>query len=203
MNVPKTAASIVLMVAQGDILTKVIFDRRHPAAEKLKVERDALERAQILLVGNACSEALIIKGEPGTAERSGSGLLSGTDGTALKAALLKLGYAPESWLGMATWKADGSDLSCEELRWAVTTLDVACIICVDETAANLVRCAYAEELSVIEDLSEAMIEPGHVTHLLGMRVIDLGGFEAALGDAHEKQVMWARLKTVPHEGSPY
>jgi hypothetical protein len=203
MNVPKTAASIVLIVAQGDILTKAIFDRRHPAAEKLKYERDALERAQILTIGNACSEALIIKGEPGEAERAGQGLLSGRDGKALQAALLKLGYAPESWLGMATWKADGSTLSPEELRWAVTTLDPACVICVDETAANLVRTTYAEELSVLEDLSEAMVEPDHVTHILGMRLIDLGGFEEALGDAHEKQIMWARLKMVPHEGSPY
>ena len=44
---------------------------------------------------------------------------------------------------------------------------------------------------------------GNVVHLLGMRVLNLGGFAAALGDAHEKQVMWARLKKIPPLGEPF
>jgi hypothetical protein len=203
MNVPKTAASIVLIVAQGDILTKAIFDRRHPAAEKLKYERDALERAQILTIGNACSEALIIKGEPGRAERAGSGLLSGTDGKALKASLTALGYAPEDWCGLLTVDQDGLPLSPELLRRIVATLDPTTLVLCDEAAAQAVREAYADQLWTIEDLDEAMLVPGTLTKILGVRVLSLGNFADALDDAHQKQVMWARLKQIPPLGAPY
>ena len=48
-----------------------------------------------------------------------------------------------------------------------------------------------------------MLSPGAVAHVCGMRVLNLGGFAAALADAHEKQVMWARLKQIPPLGEPF
>jgi hypothetical protein len=48
-----------------------------------------------------------------------------------------------------------------------------------------------------------MLVPGAVAQVCGMRVLNLGGFAEALGDAHEKQVMWARLKRVPPLGEPF
>ena len=53
------------------------------------------------------------------------------------------------------------------------------------------------------DFDAAMLAPGHVVRILGMRVMALGGFEAALADPHAKQVMWARLKQLPPLGEPY
>jgi len=36
-----------------------------------------------------------------------------------------------------------------------------------------------------------------------MRVMDLGGFEAALADPKKKQIAWAYLKKIPPLGEPY
>jgi hypothetical protein len=42
-----------------------------------------------------------------------------------------------------------------------------------------------------------------VAPILGMRVMNLGGFSAALSDPRKKQLMWARLKQLPPLGEPY
>lgn len=184
-------------------MTRPTSGRRRAAIEKTNAERDALTARGLVLTGYVGSEAMILKGSPGPAERSGAELLSGADGVALRAALLKLGYAPESWLGMACWKRDGSQASPDDLRLAVATLGPGCLIVEDEAAADLVRLTFADELAALDDFSAAMLEPGWVARILGMRVMALGGFEEALADDYEKRVMWARLKGVPSEGSPY
>ena len=79
--------------------------------EKTRAELDDLASLGILVVGNAFSSVLLVKGQPGEVERAGGSLLSGADGTALRAALLKLGYAPEDWCGMACWLKTGEQLS--------------------------------------------------------------------------------------------
>ena len=68
---------------------------------------------------------------------------------------------------------------------------------------NARRVAIDEKLASLERLEEAMLVPGTVAHVCGMRVLNLGGFEAALADAREKQVMWARLKKIPPLGEPF
>ena len=73
----------------------------------------------------------------------------------------------------------------------------------DNEAANLLREAYADDLASLEGFEEAMLVDGLVVHVAGMRVMALGGFEAALSDARQKQVMWARLKQLPPLGEPY
>ena len=70
-------------------------------------------------------------------------------------------------------------------------------------SAAVLREAYADELVALESLQEALLAPGAVARVLGMRVLNLGGFAAALGDSHEKQVMWARLKRIPPLGEPF
>ena len=45
--------------------------------------------------------------------------------------------------------------------------------------------------------------PGVLARILGMRVLNLGGFEASLNDPKAKQLMWARLKLLPPLGEPY
>ena len=67
----------------------------------------------------------------------------------------------------------------------------------------LLREAYADDLAQIDSLDEALLAPGVVAHVCGMRVLNLGGFAAALADPHEKQVMWARLKRIPPLGEPF
>ena len=150
--------------------------RRRAYLDKAAAEIDALVARGVVMGGNAFSTVLLVKGEPSEAEQAGAEPLSG---------------------------ADGKPLPADVFRLAVCTLDPATLVCCDEAAATAVREAYAEELASIESLEEALLVPGAVSRVLGMRVLNLGGFEAALADPHEKQVMWARLKLIPPLGEPF
>ena len=48
-----------------------------------------------------------------------------------------------------------------------------------------------------------MLTEGRVVQVLGMRVLNLGGFEEALSSPERKQLMWARLKQIAPLGEPY
>ena len=124
-------------------------------------------------------------------------------GNAFSPVLLAKGDAPEDWETLVAVDAAGAPLAPDLMRLAVATLDPATLICCDETATQAVRDAYAEELSGLEDLNEALLPAGMVAHVCGMRFLNLGGFAAALGNPRQKQVMWARLKQVPPLAEPY
>lgn len=164
---------------------------------KMRAELEAVQQKGVQMAGNAFSSVLFVKGEPGPAELMGGGLLSGADGKALRAALLKLGYAPEDWAAV-----DGY-ASPQLFRQVVATLDPNTLVACDEKAAVLVRDAFAEDLSSLPSLDDAMLVPGKVVRVAGMRVLNLGGFEAALSSSAQKQIMWARLKQIPPLGDPY
>ena len=170
---------------------------------KAKAELGDLADAGVVMSGNAFSPVLLAKGELTPEEAAGAKPFSGPDGAALKASLKALGYAPEDWETLVAVDAAGAPLAPDLMRLAVATLDPATLICCDETATQVVRDAYAEELSGLEDLNEALLPAGMVAYVCGMRFLNLGGFAAALGDPRQKQVMWARLKQVPPLAEPY
>ena len=178
-------------------------DRRTAVVAKARAELEGLAARGVLMAGNAFSSVLLLKGEPSEDERAGAGLLSGPDGKALHAALQALGYAPQDWAALATWDDAGAALAPGLLREAVAALDPATLVICDEPAADLVRETYADDLAQLERFEEALLTEGFVVQLAGMRALHLGGFAASLGDAHQKQVMWARLKLLPPLGEPY
>lgn len=177
--------------------------RRRAYLDKTAAETDGLVARGAIFGGNAFSEVLLVKGELSEAEKNGEPPLSGADGKALRASLDRLGYAPEDWEWALAVDADGEPLDASLFRETVCALDPATLVCCDEAAANLAREAYADELALLDRLEEAMLLPGEIAQILGMRMLNLGGFEAALGDAHEKQVMWARLKKIAPLGEPF
>lgn len=177
--------------------------RRRACIDKTAAEVDSLEARGVCLSGNAFSQILLAKGELNQDELAGAEPLSGADGRALKASLSALGYAPEDWETLLTCTATGESLDAELVREAVVALDPATLVCCDESAADAVRDAWADELAALDTLDEALLTPGLVVHISGMRVLNLGGFEAALSDPHQKQIMWARLKKIPPLGEPY
>ena len=176
--------------------------RRRACLDKAAAEVDGLVARGVVMGGNAFSAVLLVKGELTEGETGGEGAFSGADGTALRASLAKLGYAPEDWEWLLSVDAGGEPLDAGLVREAVCTLDPATVIACDEAAASALREAYADELAALDSLEEAMLVPGALARVLGMRVMNLGGFAAALGDPHEKQVMWARLKRLPPLGEP-
>lgn len=177
--------------------------RRQAYVEKTRSEVASLVECGVRMGGNAFSPVLLAKGELTPEEAAGAKPFSGPDGAALKASLKALGYAPEDWETLVAVDAAGAPLAPDLMRLAMATLDPATLICCDETATQVVRDAYAEELSGLEDLNEALLPAGMVAYVCGMRFLNLGGFAAALGDPRQKQVMWARLKQVPPLAEPY
>lgn len=177
-------------------------DARQAYANKARAEIDALVGRGVVMAGNAFSQVLLVKGEPENDELTGA-LLAGADGAALRAALGVLGYEPQDWAGLASVRADGEPLDPQTLRLAVVTLDPSTLIALDEPAAAALRESFADELVALEDLDAAMLRPGVVATLLGMRVMALGGFAKSLADPAAKQRMWARLKLLPPLGEPY
>ena len=157
-------------------MTSAANQRREACAQKTTAELDGLAARGVRAGGNAMSPILVAKGERTADEVAGAEPFLGADGAALKASLKALGYAPEDW------------------EWLLTC---------DDAAAAALREAYAEDLTIIESFEEAMLEPGYVVQLCGMRVLNLGGFADALADPRAKQQMWARLKRIPPLGEPY
>ncbi|WP_144744100.1 hypothetical protein [Enorma burkinafasonensis] len=191
-----------------------IAERTGALAEALELELAALTRDGVMICGNALSPVVLVKGSLNEAERAGGELLAGEDGSALRAALERLGYAPEDFCALAAVAGEGEPgveatvavgdaLPAARFREALEALDPEAVILLDDVAAQAMRDAYARELADIEQFDVAMLEPGLVAHVLGRRVLALGGFEAALSDAREKQRMWAYLKQLPPAGAPY
>lgn len=178
------------------------LSRRKAYIDKASAELAELSSAGCVMAGNAFSQILLVKGALTKTDRS-KGLLSGRDGVALRAALTALGYAPEDWVALAVVDDGGQLLDATLFRQAVATLDPSTMVALDEIAANLVRDAYAEDLVSLTSLSEAMLDPGLVVPVAGMRAMALDGFEDALDDPRRKQFMWACLKRLPPLGEPY
>lgn len=173
---------------------------------KAEAELSGLAARGVVAGGNAFSSVLLAKGELTDEEAGGAAAFSGADGAALKASLARLGYAPEDWATLLTCEDDlRTPLAPELLREAVCTLDPSTVVLCDEPAADAFREAYADELSAIGDFQQAMLVPGHVADVLGMRVMALGGFAAALasGDKGRKQAMWHWLKQLPPLAEPF
>ena len=178
-------------------------ERRARYVAKARAELGDLAARGVVMAGNAFSSVVLVKGLPGEGERGAQGLLTKQDGSALRAALQALGYAPEDWAGLAAWDDTGELLSVELFREALCALDPATVILCDEPAAQLAREAFAADLFLLEHLDEAMLADGVVAQVAGMRMMALGSFAAALSDKREKQVMWRRLKQLPPLGEPY
>lgn len=177
---------------------------------KAHYEINGLVDHGVVMSGNAFSSVLLVKGDPEKPQETEPDktsephlLLSGADGKALRSALQALGYAPEDWVALSTIHADGSTLESALLRETITTLDPETMVLLDESAAASIRDAYAVELADLPDFNDAMLQPGTLITLLGMRVLALGGFADALGDSHQKQIMWHYLKSIPPLGEPY
>ena len=173
------------------------------ARAKAEAEVRSLEARGVRMAGCAFPAILFVKGIPNAAEAAGESPLSGADGEALFKAISALGYAPEDWAAVLTVLADGSPVFAGLLRETVNALSPLTLVATDDAARRVLCEAFADDLTTLADLNEALLEPGVIARVAGLRVMSLGGFEAALGDPAAKQLMWARLKRLPPLGEPY
>lgn len=187
------------------------IDRMNALRAAAVQELDALTARGVRICGNAASPIVLVKGVLNDNEREGADLLSGRDGTALRAALGRLGYAPEEFCALSAVCGRSEDGALPEgatldpglFREALEALDPEAVVLLDATASSVMRDAYAEELASIEQFDVAMLSPGLIAHVLGRRVLALDGFEEALSSDRSKQRMWAYLKQIPPLGAPY
>lgn len=189
-------------------------ERKEVLADAAEQELKGLEARGVRMAGNAFSPVVLVKGELNDAERSGEPLLSGADGTALRAALGAIGWEPQDLCVLAAVAGSGDEavagglmagepLPVDLFREALEALDPEAVILLDDAAADLLRETYADALAIVEDFDTAMLKPGLIAPVLGRRVLALDGFEAALSQPAEKQRMWAYLKQMPPLGAPY
>ena len=189
-------------------------DRKAALLGQAREEMASLTGRGVRMQGNGFSPIVLVKGALNEAERAGGELLAGADGTALRAALSAIGYAPEDFCALAAVMGEGSagvepvgpagePLPPELFREALEALDPEAVVLLDNEAADVLREAYADALAAIEDFDTAMLKPGLVAPVLGRRVLALDGFEAALAVPAEKQRMWAYLKQLKPAGAPY
>ncbi len=176
---------------------------KEAARAKAEAELEALAARGVRLAGCAFPAILFVKGTPSEAEARGAEPLSGEDGTALFKATSALGYAPEDWAGCLGVLEDGTRMPPSLLSLAIATLSPLTVVATDEAARTLLAEALAADLVELADLSEALLEPGLVVQVAGLRVMALGNFAAALADPQGKQLMWARLKRLPPLAEPY
>jgi len=167
---------------------------------KTHAEIALLEQSGVRFAGNAFSSVTLVKGEP---EPDGAVPFSGADGKALRDSLMALGYAPEDWSAFLACDSAGAPLGEDLFLQAIVTLDPATLILCDEMAADLARNVFAAELVELADFEAAMLAPGALVLVRGIRMMNLGGFAGALGDNRAKQTMWRRLKMLPPLGEPY
>lgn len=181
-----------------------VEDRKQAYINKMHAELADLARQGVVMSGNAFSSIMLLKGDLSTKERNGALLLSGEDGSALRRGLIALGYAPGDWSALSVLSDDYlSPLTPLLLRETISALDPATLLALDDISSQSLREAYAGELSCIKDVNVAELKPGLVAHVLGMRLMSLGGFAKALKDSRRKQFVWACLKRVPPLREPY
>ena len=201
-------------VSRGGAVSVSSRDVRASRLAAAQQEFEDLATRGVRIDGDGFSPIVLVKGDLNEGEQAGGTLLAGDDGRALRAALLRLGYAPEDFCALSAvagegdpsvvdMPAAGEPLAPELFREALEALDPEAVVLLDDTAASVMREAYADALSLIEQFEVAMLEPGLVAHVLGRRVLALGGFEAALQDPAAKQRVWAYLKQLPPAGAPY
>ena len=182
------------MVPEQNTVKEAYFNKENSQFQQL------LDKG-LVMSGNAGSSVCILKGQ--LTQKDKTALLSGRDGDALRAALKALGYEPYDWVAFATSYISDADIPYALLRQAVSACSPAVVILCDGQAVNVFRDAWADELSALPELDDALMAPGKVVRLLGMRVLNLNGFESSLQNPAEKQEKWAWLKQIPCQTKPY
>lgn len=183
-------------------MTASSMDIRDSYLEKIRGELEALVARGLVMGGAAFSPVLVLRGD---VEGLGGarGPLTPDEEKALSACLTRLGYEPGAMASLLTRDAEGAPLSVDLLRTAVMALDPQTVIAADDGAARALRDILAPELVTMADLDQALLEPGDVVEVLGMRVMALGGLTTSESPKAAKGLMWKRLQKLPPLAAPY
>lgn len=180
----------------------------HPAveAERLRAryearacaelaDADALLGRAVAWSGSPVADVVVVKGYPGPTERDGGVALSGPDGSAVDAALQRLGWGSGDvfrTLSRTCGEDDAASVAAR-LRLQVEAVDPRLVIALDADAAS--------------DLERAFDAPrlrfGVEATVMGRRFLALDGLEASLSDERRKRVVWEQMKSAVPDGPIY
>ncbi|MFR3451878.1 MAG: hypothetical protein ACLTSX_10380 [Collinsella sp.] len=186
------------------------------AARSRAGAQGALKRAGVRMAGNAFSPGRACQRRAQRCRAAGrSELLSGADGTALRAALGAIGWEPQDLCVLAAVAGSGDEAVAGGLT-AGEPLPVDLFRRGARGARSRgghpvwtmwppIFCA--RPMPTPSRSSETSIPPcsslGSLRRFLAAVCSALDGFEAALSQPAEKQRMWAYLKQMPPLGAPY
>lgn len=153
-----------------------------------------LERFSGRWSGNLLARLLLLKGEPGPAERAGGAVLSGADGDAVRKSLERLGFAPDDLLAIDVSRRSGFEPTAADVRRAVLAVDPLVAVALDRAAARLVERAFK--------LDEEL-EPGRAVQALGYRLVAVDGFEKLIATDDGKKLAWHQLRAAVRPGEPW
>ena len=146
-------------------------ERKEALAAAVEQELGSLQARGVRIAGNAFSPVVLVKGELNADELAGESLLSGADGTALRAALSAIGWEPQDFCALATvfgtgepgivdGPVPGDAVPAELFREALEALDPEAIVLLDDAAADAMREATRTPLRLSRTLTRLCSSPG-------------------------------------------
>jgi len=141
--------------------------------------------------GDPLARTMLVKGEPGPAERAGGEVLSGEDGDAARKALAALGLLEHGLFAtLSRPAASDPQARVSRLLRQVEAVDPRVLVALDATAAEDVAAALGIRLEV-----------GRPQHHRGRVVLAVDDFAASLADEDRKRRVWLQLRTLGGQAS--
>ncbi|HEX9093975.1 MAG TPA: hypothetical protein VF902_08325 [Coriobacteriia bacterium] len=166
--------------------TQRLFEAK-ARAELARADRLLGGRLPVAGSGDPIGRVLLVKGEPGEADRATRTALAGPDGEAASKALERLGFDPRSAWATCSRPGRGDEAALSaRLRLIIEAVDPAMVLGLDAVAA--------EDLA--RALGIAMLRSGVPVTVMGRVVGSLEGLEASLGDAAAKARVWRQMQAV-------
>lgn len=135
--------------------------------------------------GDVLAEVLLVKGEPGPADRARKRALSGDDGVAIGKALDAL-CLPKARYALCTACEGPREARLARLRLLAEAIDPAIVVLLDPVAARDFTDAYGAP----------PLRPGTLATICGRTVAATDDFEASLADEHAKRTVWSQLQVL-------
>lgn len=188
---------------------------------KSNAEFKRLEQKGFCMSGNGFGEIVALTSVITANQGTRKTLLSTTAQDALEKALVRLGYPPHCWATVGipcpvhtTSQSNATHAATSALQASqssqilhktdeelYSTIRETCavfsahtiLLCTKE-ATEMMRGVYAVELAALTNINVALLAPGTLASVCGMRVLNVGDLEDAFTSTTKKQRLWSWLK---------
>jgi uracil-DNA glycosylase len=138
--------------------------------------------------GDELADVVLVKGEPGEADRTAGRALAGADGDAAAKALDALGLPRTRFALCSRPTAADARARARRVRLIIEAVDPRVVIALDGAAG--------EDLAAAFSLSTLI--PGTPVGVLGRELLVVDGLEASLTDEGRKRRVWRQFQSLAH-----